>query len=499
MKNRFINIEKALANEKRLKGILDNLQDGFFEADLKGNFTFVNAVGIEMYGYNSTEELIGMPAKSLYANEKERDMMLEELRKTGKIVDWNGIGLKKDGTTFWVSMNVQVLKNDAGQAIGTQGTVRDISWRKQNEETMRLSEEKFRKAFFTSPDSIAINRLEDGMYVSINKGFTQILDYTEEDVSGKTSLELNIWVDAEDRRRLGQELKDKGFVDNMEANFRGKSGKILDGLMSANIIELGGVLHILSVTRDFTERKKIEKDLIIAKEKAEESDRLKSAFLANMSHEIRTPMNGILGFAELLKEPSLSGEKQQEYIQIIEKAGDRMLNIITDIVDISKIESGQMIVSNSETNVIEQMEYLFEFFKTEAENKGLNLIIRNSLPSSEATIKTDHEKLYAILTNLIKNAIKYTEQGFIEIGCQKKNDLLEFYVKDTGIGVPIDRQQAIFERFIQADITNKMAKQGAGLGLSISKAYVEMLGGKIWMESEMGIGSTFYFTLPYHP
>ncbi len=497
MKDRFIDIEEALANEIRLKGILDNLQDAFFEADLQGNFTLINAVGIEMYGYHSLDELIGKPAKSLYSDNKEREKMLEKLRITGKLVDWTGLGLKKDGSTFWVSMNVQVIKDDAGQAIGTQGMVRDITWRKQSEEAVRLSEEKFRKAFFTSPDSIAINRLEDGMYISINKGFTQILEYTELDVSGKTSLELNIWVDFEDRKRLGQELKTKGFVENMEAKFRGKSGKILDGLMSANIIELEGVQHILSITRDITERKKIEKEIIIAKERAEESDRLKSAFLANMSHEIRTPMNGILGFAELLKEPSLSGVKQQEYIRIIEKAGARMLNIITDIIDISKIESGQMIVSITETNVNEQIEYLGKFFITEAENKGLSLYIRNSLPSSEATIKTDREKLYAILTNLIKNAIKYTERGFIEIGCQKKNDFLEFYVKDTGIAVPKDRQEAIFERFIQADIANKMAKQGAGLGLSISKAYVESLGGNIWIESERGIGSTFYFTLPY--
>jgi len=614
MKNRFIDNDVALTNEKTLKGILDNLQDAFFEADLQSNFTFVNAVGLEMYGYNSPDELIGKPVKSLYADEKERNRMLETLRKTGKIVDWTGLGLKKDGTSFLVSMNVQIIKNDAGQAIGTQGIVRDISerhktlealhrseernrllsdvtmegilihrrgiakemnqtvqklfgdetvnlinksfihliheddrerviknmmenwaspfevrayrgngeifflemesknfhyqdeeWqvtalrditeRKRNEETIRLSEEKFRKAFFTSPDSIAINRFEDGMYLSINKGFTQILEYTELDVAGKTSLELNIWVNADDRKRLGQELIAKGYVENLEAQFRGKNGKILDGLMSANIIELEGVPHILSVTRDITERKKIERDIIYAKEKAEESDRLKSAFLANMSHEIRTPMNGILGFAELLKEPSLSGETQQEYIRIIEKAGARMLNIITNIVDISKIESGQMLVNITETNVNEQIDYLEKFFVTEVENKGLNLFIRNSLPSSETIIKTDREKLYAILTNLIKNAIKYTEKGFIEIGCQKKVDFIEFYVKDTGIGVPKDRQEPIFERFIQADISNKMAKHGAGLGLSISKAYVEMLGGKIWMESEMGIGSTFYFTI----
>lgn len=496
MNDRLIDIEVALANEKRLNGILDNLQDAFFEADLQGKFTFVNAMGVEMYRYSSKEELIGLPTKTLYADEQEREAMLVDLYKTGELVDRIGQALRKDGSTFWASMNVQLLRNGAGQIIGTQGLVRDITWRKKSEEAVRRSEEKFRKAFYTSPDSIAINRLDDGMYVSINKGFTQILGFTEEDIFGKTSLELNIWVDLEDRKRLGEELKANGIVENMEAKFRSKDGGILDGLMSASIIELDGVLHTLSLTRDITERKMTEEALVLAKEKAEESDRLKSAFLANMSHEIRTPMNGILGFAELLKEPTLSGEKQQEYIRIIEKAGERMLNIITDIVDISKIESGQMIVSKMETNVAEQMEYLGKFFRSEAEKKGMNLFIHHSLSSTEAVIETDREKLYAILTNLIKNALKYSEGGFIEMGCHKKNDQLEFYVKDTGIGVPKDSHQAIFERFIQADVTNKMAQQGAGLGLSISKAYVEMLGGKIWVESEWGVGSTFYFTLP---
>ena len=238
--------------------------------------------------------------------------------------------------------------------------------------------------------------------------------------------------------------------------------------------------------------------LVKAMEQAEKSDRLKSAFLANMSHEIRTPMNGILGFAELLKEPDLAGDKQQEYIKIIEKSGLRMLNIINDIVDISKIESGLMKVDHKESNIIEQMEYVYTFFKPEIESKRLQLVLKRTLSAKEAIITTDREKIYAILINLVKNAIKYTNEGSIEFGCDKKGDNLEFFVKDTGIGIPKDRQVAIFERFIQADITDKMARQGAGLGLSITQAYVEMLGGKIWVDSEEGIGSTFYFTLPYN-
>ncbi|MDO9510953.1 MAG: ATP-binding protein [Bacteroidales bacterium] len=276
------------------------------------------------------------------------------------------------------------------------------------------------------------------------------------------------------------------------------------------IIKKGAVVGGSCFGNNITDRKLSEIELQSAKEHAEESDRLKSAFLANMSHEIRTPMNGILGFSELLKEPGLTGEKQHEYIKIIEKSGARMLNIINDIVDISKIEAGLMKTDIKETNINEQIEYIYSFFKPELEAKGIKTSFRNPLPAKEAIIKTDSEKLYAIFTNLVKNAIKYTNEGSIEFGYILKTDResgfaepgrrveLEFYVKDTGIGIPNDRQDAIFERFIQADITDNMARQGAGLGLSISKAFIEMLGGKIWVESEEGTGTTFYFTLPYN-
>ena len=208
-------------------------------------------------------------------------------------------------------------------------------------------------------------------------------------------------------------------------------------------------------------------------------------------------MNGILGFAELLKEPNLTGKKQQEYIKIIEESGERMLNIINDIISISKIEAGLMEVHNQYSNINEQVDYIYNFFLPEVVKKGLNLSHHNSLPLDEANVTTDREKLFAILTNLVKNAIKHTEKGTIDFGYTIKDKEIFFHVKDSGIGIPDNRKEAIFKRFIQADITNKMALQGAGLGLSISKAYVEMLGGKLWLESQEGQGSTFYFTLPY--
>jgi hypothetical protein len=246
------------------------------------------------------------------------------------------------------------------------------------------------------------------------------------------------------------------------------------------------------------EYKLMNRKLQIAKEKAEESERLKSAFLANMSHEIRTPMNGILGFADLLKEPNLSGEEQKEYLNIIEKSGRRMLNIINDIISISRIEAGLMTMNIQPSNINEQLEYIYTFFKPEVENKGLIFSYKTTLSDEQSIVATDKEKIYAILTNLVKNAIKFTDRGFIEFGYTVKESCLEFYVKDSGIGIPKEKQNEIFERFMQAERFDNNVNQGAGLGLSITKAYLDMLGGKIWVESELSVGSTFYFTIPFH-
>jgi len=246
------------------------------------------------------------------------------------------------------------------------------------------------------------------------------------------------------------------------------------------------------------EKVKQAAELINAKEQAEKSDQLKSAFLTNMSHEIRTPMNGILGFAELLKEPNLTSEEQKDFIETIGMCGARMLNTINNIVDVSQIESGLIKVDIKESNINEQIEFVYKFFKPEIESKGMQFFFKNSLPSIEAIIKTDIEKIYAILTNLVKNAIKFTNEGYIEIGYEKKGNYLEFFVKDTGIGIPQKQQQIIFERFRQGSESLDRIYEGCGLGLSISESYVEMLGGKIWVVSEGRNGSIFYFTIPYN-
>lgn len=381
----------------------------------------------------------------------------------------------------------------------------------KSETKYRLLAENSADVIFTTDLDLHYTYVSPSVYKLRGYNSEEVMQHTIEETLSPSSYATVIKVLSETMAELDASKASQMDPVMLDLEMKRKDGSMVSTEVKATVLfdENNQPVSILGVTRDITLKKKYELELIQAKEKAEESDRLKSAFLANMSHEIRTPMNGILGFAELLKEADLTSEKQQEYIRIIEKSGARMLNIINDIVDISKIESGQMNVSLRETNINEHMEFLADFFKTETENKQLQLLYKNTLSQKEAIIYTDSEKLYSILTNLVKNAIKFTNKGSIEFGVsilrnahniadsQSRQSELLFYVKDTGIGIPQARLEAIFERFIHADISMKQAYQGAGLGLAISKAYIEMLGGKIWVESKEGIGSTFYFTHPY--
>ena len=275
-----------------------------------------------------------------------------------------------------------------------------------------------------------------------------------------------------------------------------ETGEEIPVQVSLNATIWNGTHVIVAVIRNFAERKKYEQELIEARQKAEESDQLKSAFLANMSHEIRTPMNGILGFAELLKEPNLTSEQISHYVDVIEKGGNRLLSIINDLLDISKIESGQMGVSLQIVDVDEQLDDIYDFFQPEAHSKGISFVRKESLLTGRLSILTDQHKLNAILTNLVKNSLKYCHKGSVEIGYVLKAGFVEFFVKDTGIGIEPNKIHLIFERFMRENSEVAMKYEGAGLGLSIAKAYVEMLGGKIWAESQKNIGSRFCFTLP---
>ena len=277
---------------------------------------------------------------------------------------------------------------------------------------------------------------------------------------------------------------------------------IIEHNASYYLIIIGGITMVvlISLLFNFLMRRKVvqrTKELNIAKEKAEESDRLKTAFLANMSHEIRTPMNGILGFTELLKTTDLSSDEKNKFIEIIHESGKRMLGTVNDIVEISKIETGLLTVKAEPVDLNQTLKDLVKFFQPEASGKGLSLHIEKLILQKEFTIVTDKHKFESILSNLIKNAIKYTPSGEIKMGYFLEKENVEFYIIDPGIGISESRQDAIFDHFVQEDIEDKKAFGGSGLGLSISKAYAEVLGGRLWLShSKPGRGSEFRLSLP---
>ncbi|MCF8345514.1 MAG: response regulator, partial [Bacteroidales bacterium] len=366
------------------------------------------------------------------------------------------------------------------------------------EKALRESEKKYRLLYNSIWDAILVTDTSRNI-IDCNPAFLKIFGFQQEEITGRKTFVIDAKQDEYEEmgRMLQENFENKPFIKVVQ--YKKKNGEVFPGETGSFYLkdESGKIEGFIGLIRDVSERIKAEEELIIAKEKAEENDKLKSAFLANMSHEVRTPMNGIMGFAELLKEPGLTRDEQLNYISIIVKSGDRMLNTLNDILNISRIEVGQMEVDISVVNINEQIDYLRDFFNYEITRKGMHLYIHKDLSDEQADIYTDKEKLYGILINLIKNAIKYSNEGYIDFGYRLKDKLLEFYVKDSGIGIDKEKLESIFERFVQADVSNTRGYEGAGLGLSLARAYVELLEGKINVESEKGKGTIFHVSLPY--
>lgn len=261
----------------------------------------------------------------------------------------------------------------------------------------------------------------------------------------------------------------------------------------------GNVIGYIGTITDITERKKMEAELIVAKENAEESDRLKTAFLQNISHEIRTPLNSIVGFSRIIADTELSAETFENYATIIENSSIHLMSIIDDIIQIATIESGQEKIQDKELNINALCSLMYDRFITNAQIQNISLLYNTALNEDEAYTISDDFKLTQVLNNLIRNALKFTKHGFVSFGCQVVGSTLKFSVEDTGIGIASEMHEKIFKRFQQVENTATRNFGGSGLGLAISKSNVELLGGRIWVESEIGKGSKFYFTIPYKP
>lgn len=373
----------------------------------------------------------------------------------------------------------------------------DITISKEAENKLKESEKHFRSLIEHSQDAITLLS-HDGTVLYDSPSVLQVLGYSTTERLGRKVFEFVI-PEQRETMALGfaKFAEQNAATAVSEISFIRKDGSecLIEGVRT-NLLHEPFVEAIVVNYHDITERKLTEIELINAKEKAEESDRLKTSFLQNISHEVRTPMNSIMGFANLLTDDGVEEKEKKEYFDIIKASCNQLLNIVSDIINISLIESGQTKVTEAETDVKIMINNLYQQHKNTIATDKIKFSLKFEEGIKFRNILTDETKLSQVLSNLIRNAIKFTKEGSIEVGCKLKDSEIEFYVKDTGIGIAIDKQFYIFERFWQEDSQANRKFQGMGLGLSISKAYVEMMGGKMWLKSKKGEGSVFYFTIP---
>ncbi len=495
--------EKIISeSEQKFKNIFNNSSVGISITNVNG-YLHVNKAFSQIIGYSEKELNLRHWKEFTYPddiNESEKNTKSIFKGKRSS-AHWEKRYVHKNGNIVWVDISTTLQRDENGNPQFFITSIADITERKRAEDALKSEQIRLRTLIDNLPDSIYVKDAAGRKIIANPADLKTVGVKTEREIIGKTDIEL--YPGEIGQKGYEEDLyvlqTGKSIINREECSFNHKGEKswILKSKLPL-FDENGKTTGLVGMGHDITTSKNVMEELKAAKDKAEESDRLKMAFLANMSHEIRTPMNGILGFAELLKGQSLPPEERLNYIMIIEKSGLRMLNTINDIVDVAKIEAGQMNVNITETDINEQFEYLKTFFMPEAKNKNIELVFKSTFSGKDAIIKTDMEKFSAVLMNLIKNALKYSNSGIIEVGYTLKNEMLEFYVKDSGIGISIERQKVIFERFIQADVSFNRAYEGSGLGLTISKAYVEMLEGEIWLESTEGKGSTFFFKIPYH-
>ena len=511
---RSLSEEKLRSGETMLYKIIDTIPQAIFWKDQQGKYLgcnkeFAKAAGIDDFALitGKTDSDLPWPQESINIYLPDDNEIIQTKQPRLHVIESHR---QPDGTERWLDTSKLPLTDRTGKVFGVLGIYEDITeFRKtaeiltRSQQMLMESEQKYRMIAENVSDVIWVLNLSRRKFTYFSPSIEKLLGYTPEEAIEKSLSDILLPPDMEiiSKRITGifREIRYTGSSFTFRDEFQQpcKNGTLVWVEFSSHYRENdAGEIEIFGVSRNIEERKNAEQEMIIAKEQAIESDRLKTAFLQNLSHEIRTPMNSIIGFSQLLKDPNLSGEDQLEFINMIKDGSDRMMNLINQLVDISKIEAGITEMKIVGTNLEEQLRFVYNFFKPESDKKGLELILKTSLKQHEVTINTDKDKLFAILSNLLKNAIKYTPNGFIEFGCAPRESEIIFYVKDSGIGIHAERQTAIFERFMQADIEDRQAMQGAGLGLSISKSYIEMLGGKIWVESHPGAGSTFYFSHP---
>lgn len=539
--------EEVLKNsEEKFIKMGNSALDAVILINSKGNIEFWNPAAEKIFGYTK-EEVFNKNVHSLLIPEKYRIAHQQGWKKyletgegnaIGKVIELSGI--RKTGEEFPIEISLSVVEiNNSYWALGY---IRDITDRKQAELEIREYGQKFRDLFENSLMGIS-EADPSGHLLNANMAYAKMYGYESPEEMMKEISDVGIlYAKPEERKEILKILDDKGFMEPREVEILKRDGTHIFALVSAKAVKdtEGRLLRYQASHIDITERIRAEKELInsntelvfqieqkkkrtaslilankelafqieekekreaeliIAKDRAEESNRLKTAFLQNMSHEIRTPLNGIIGFSTLLNDADISKADIKEYSIIINKSGTRLIEIVNNVLDISKIQTGQVEIHKKVILINTIFSDLLTFFSPVANDKNITMNYHNQ-DDTFLTIFSDESRLHQILTNLIDNSIKFTKSGNIDFGFEIKYDFIEFYVKDTGIGIPQELCESMFSNFIQVEQTMTKNYEGAGLGLPICKGLVELLGGKIRIVSEINKGTTVFFTLPYTP
>jgi PAS domain S-box-containing protein len=480
-------------SEARYRKLFESSKDGIVIIDApNGNIIDVNPFFCQLLGYSQNEILNqSLWDIGIFINISDTEELIKELQFKDYICFDNILLSTKSGRPVHVEFTVNSYMDEQQKVV--QCNIHDITERIQAEKKIHT----LGKAVEQGPTAITITD-DKGKIEFVNNKFIELTQYQASDVIGKNARIFHAGhLPKEEYAALWKTIKSGKTWQGQVMNRRKDRTYFWEEITISAVKNLDGkISNYILLQNDISEKKQIIHDLILAKEKAIESDMLKTAFLANMSHEIRTPLNSIIGFSELMIDDEFDQNQLVHFAKIINASGTKLLSIISDIMDLSRIEAGEIKVDKRKLSVNQlianiQKEYLFK-----AIEKGLEIKVSSLTSANDVFIESDENKLRQILFNFVGNAIKFTEKGTVEIGLEQKDGFVHISVKDTGIGIPAQYQDQIFERFRQVESAFSRKYGGNGLGLAISKALVELLGGQVGMETEQGKGSTFYFSVP---
>lgn len=503
-----------------LAAIVESCDDAIIGKNLDGIVTSWNAGARRIFGY-STEEMIGKPITTLIPQElwKEEAEILRRLRNGERISHNETTRLRKDGTAITVSLTISPIRNAEGAITGISKIARDLTEHKrllaheQFVQAEMLAERKFRELIENAPDAI-LQVDSSGKIVIANRGTELMFGYSREELIG---MQVDDLIPQAARSRHAAHRKSfeaaglsRPMGLGLDLSALRKDGSEFPVEISLSPTRNDSSIHVTAVIRDVTERKRAEQQIDSLREsylaelearhkEAERLNRLKSEFIASVSHELRTPLHTIIGFAELLDEQETGplNEKQKRFVHHIRADSDHLLNLINDVLDLSRIEAGGLVVRTEALPLKAVISEAVNSVRPQAKSKQLTVCVEHS---PEINVLADPLRVRQILYNLLSNAVKFTDPGG-EIGviAKEEGDFVQITVSDTGLGIPAAECERIFDKFYQVGYTTTGVRQGTGLGLTISKQLVEMQGGRIWVDSELGKGSQFHFNLPARP